>query len=62
MVSPTVPSSFPTTFSKIAPVLIETMCSSWVRAAHTGRDGQFLTRKAAEDAALFCGQIMERVS
>lgn len=57
-----VPSSFSATFSKVVPALIETMCSSWVRAAFNGRGDQFLTRKAAEDAAQFCGQIMERVS
>lgn len=61
MTSPVL-SSFSTTFLKIAPSLIETMCSSWVRAALSGRDDQFLSRKAAEDAAQFCGQIMERVS
>lgn len=61
MVSPA-PSALSGTFSKIAPTLIETMCSSWVRAALNGRDDQFLTRQVAEDAAQFCGQIMERVS
>lgn len=49
-------------FSKIAPSLIETMCASWVRSAVNGRDDQFLSRRAAENAAIFCGQIMERVS
>lgn len=62
VISPPVPSSFSTTFSKVAPSLIETMCSSWVRAALNGRNDQFLTRQAAEDAAQFCGHIMERVS
>lgn len=57
-----VPSAISTTISKVAPALIETMCSSWVRAALNSRDDQFLTRKAAEDAAQFCGQLMERVS
>lgn len=61
MISP-VPSPFSDTFSKVAPALIETMCSSWVRAALNGRDDQFLTSKAAEDAAQFCGKLMERVS
>ena len=58
---PPAPSTFSTMYSTIAPVLIETMCSSWIRAALHGRDDQFLTRRAAEDAAQFCGKIMERV-
>lgn len=47
--------------SKITPILIETMCASWVRGALNGRDDQFLSRRAAEDAAIFCGQMMELV-
>ncbi|CAM9936186.1 unnamed protein product, partial [Ectocarpus sp. 12 AP-2014] len=50
-----------TSVSKIAPPLIETICASWVRGASNGRDEQFLSRRAAEDAATFCGKIMERV-
>lgn len=56
------PASSSTTFSTITPVLIETICSSWMTAALNGRDDQFLTRRGAEDAAQFCGQTMERVS
>lgn len=48
-------------FSKIASSLIETMCASWVRGAVNGQDNEFLSRRAAEDAAICCGQIMERV-
>lgn len=51
-----------TSVSKIAPPLIETICASWVRGASNGRDEQFLSRRAAEDAATFCGKMMERVS
>lgn len=54
-------SSVTAEFSKIASPLIETMCASWVRGALNGQDNQFLSRRAAEDAAIFCGQIMERV-
>ncbi|CAM9896804.1 unnamed protein product [Ectocarpus fasciculatus] len=50
-----------TSVSKIVPPLIETICASWVRGASNGRDDQFLSRRAAEDAATFCGKIMERV-
>ena len=49
-------------FSKITPTLIETMCAAWVRAASNGRENKFLSRRAAEDAAVFCGEVMERVS
>lgn len=54
--------SSPAASSKIIPPLIETMCGSWVRAASFGRPDQFLSRSSAEDAAMFCGQLMERVS
>ncbi len=63
--SPLFPSSLPLVasgFSKVAPALIETMCGAWVRAASIGREDKFLSRMAAEEAAVFCGEVMERVS
>lgn len=47
-------------FARVPPALIDTMCDSWMRAARAGQAEGFLTLRAADAAACFCGQIMEQ--
>lgn len=49
------------TFARVPPALIETMCDAWVAAILEGQGEEFLTRRAAENAAYFCGEVMEQV-
>lgn len=42
-------------------VFIETMCDTWMSAGRRGRKGQFFSQREANNAASFCGRLMERV-
>lgn len=48
-------------FARFPVALIDNMCESWMRAANEGPTKGLLTLTAADEAACFCGKLMEQV-